>query len=221
MTDKMRDSNRTSRGPFVAFIVVFLVVTISVSIIATVVTFILPESYASTARIRVTPDRPSDTVQVSDTFIATTCETIKSAVVLNSVVEKLNLNESWGKKYFNGERLKTAESLEILKPRLEVAPVRNTMLISITVYSDDKMEAAQIANEIADSYRNYRLQTYNGSLSLPESLVQVTDPAEPGRAPVKPNKPLNIALGLLFGGVIGALLGGIAALMTSKTGSRA
>jgi capsular polysaccharide biosynthesis protein len=218
MTDKMRDSNGTSRAPFVAFIVVFSVVTISVSIIATVVTFILQESYASTARIRVTPDQPSDIVQSNETFIATTCEIIKSAVVLNPVIEKLNLNERWGKKYFNGDRLKTAESLEILKPRLELAPVRNTMLISITVYSDDKMEAAQIANEITDSYRNYRLQ--NGSLSLPESLVQVIDPAKPGLAPVKPNKPLYIALGMLIGGVIGALLGGIAALMTSKTGSR-
>jgi capsular exopolysaccharide synthesis family protein len=35
------------------------------------------------------------------------------------------------------------------------------------------------------------------------TMVQITDPAEPGKVPVKPNKPLNIALGLVFGFIMG------------------
>jgi len=35
------------------------------------------------------------------------------------------------------------------------------------------------------------------------SMVQITDPAEPGKAPVKPNKTVNIVLGLIFGLVMG------------------
>jgi len=36
-----------------------------------------------------------------------------------------------------------------------------------------------------------------------DSMVQVVDPAVPGRLPVKPNKPLNIGLGLIFGLIMG------------------
>jgi capsular exopolysaccharide synthesis family protein len=35
------------------------------------------------------------------------------------------------------------------------------------------------------------------------TMVQVTDPAEPGKSPVKPNKPVNILLGLVFGLIMG------------------
>jgi capsular exopolysaccharide synthesis family protein len=34
-------------------------------------------------------------------------------------------------------------------------------------------------------------------------MVTVTDPAEPGKSPVKPNKTVNIALGLIFGLIMG------------------
>jgi capsular exopolysaccharide synthesis family protein len=34
-------------------------------------------------------------------------------------------------------------------------------------------------------------------------MVQITDAAEPGKAPVKPNKPVNIVLGLIFGLIMG------------------
>ena len=34
-------------------------------------------------------------------------------------------------------------------------------------------------------------------------MVQITDPAEPGKAPVKPNKTVNICLGLVFGLLMG------------------
>ena len=41
-------------------------------------------------------------------------------------------------------------------------------------------------------------------LEIPKTaMVQITDPATPGDAPVKPNKTLNIALGLVFGLVMG------------------
>jgi capsular exopolysaccharide synthesis family protein len=49
--------------------------------------------------------------------------------------------------------------MEILKQRMGLVPVRNTKLISITVYSDDKKEAADLANSIAEAYRTYRIQT--------------------------------------------------------------
>jgi uncharacterized protein involved in exopolysaccharide biosynthesis len=40
-------------------------------------------------------------------FIQTEFEIIQDRVVLGKVIEALNLNVEWGKKYFGGETLKT------------------------------------------------------------------------------------------------------------------
>jgi capsular exopolysaccharide synthesis family protein len=148
---------------------IIITVFLITAIIATAVTFILPESYASTARIRVQKDStdipgmetPSAAVMGYDPyFIQTTFEIMQSEVVLSNVIAHLNLNTKWGEKYFNGETLKTTETMEILKQRMQLAPVKNTELISITVYSDDKQEAADLANAIADAYSNYRIDQH-------------------------------------------------------------
>jgi polysaccharide biosynthesis transport protein len=147
---------------------IIITVFLITAIIATAVTFILPESYASTCRIRVKNDvndiggglaQSYQQSYFDPYFIQTTFEIMQSELVLSNVISALNLNVEWGKKYFNGETLKTTETLEILKQRMGLAPVRNTELISITVYSDDPKEAALLANTIADAYKNYRLET--------------------------------------------------------------
>jgi capsular exopolysaccharide synthesis family protein len=49
-----------------------------------------------------------------------------------------------------------------------------------------------------------KLEAEKLDLNLPQnSMVQITDWAEPGKAPVKPNKTVNIVLGLVFGMVMG------------------
>ena len=145
---------------------IIITVFLITAIVATAVTFLLPESYASTARIRIEPDTISDIRGVGDAmpyaaydpyFIQTEFEVIQDRVVLGNVIESLNLNELWGKKYFGGEMLKTPETMEFLKKRMSLMPVRNTKLIGITVYSEDKNDAAHLANAIAETYRDYRL----------------------------------------------------------------
>ncbi|MGA2279898.1 MAG: polysaccharide biosynthesis tyrosine autokinase [Verrucomicrobiota bacterium] len=145
---------------------IIITVFLITAIVATAVTFLLPESYASTARIRIEPDIISDIRGVGGEapyasydpyFIQTEFEIIQDRVVLGKVIEALNLNVEWGKKYFGGETLKTPETMEFLKRRMSLMPVRNTKLIGITVYSEDKNDAARLANAIAEAYRNYRL----------------------------------------------------------------
>jgi capsular exopolysaccharide synthesis family protein len=145
---------------------IIITVFLITAIVATAVTFLLPESYASTARIRIEPDTISDIRGVSGEvpyaaydpyFIQTEFEIIQDRVVLGKVIETLNLNVEWGKKYFGGETLKTPETMEFLKRRMSLMPVRNTKLIGITVYSEDKNDAARLANVIAETYRDYRL----------------------------------------------------------------
>ncbi|MGD0251855.1 MAG: polysaccharide biosynthesis tyrosine autokinase [Verrucomicrobiota bacterium] len=146
---------------------IIITVFLITAIIATVVTFILPESYASTVRIIVEPDisdislgeeRSVSQAVYDPYFLQTTYELIQSQAVLSNVVSTLSLNVEWGRKYFNGETLKTAEAIEFLKRRMHLDTVRNTKYITITVYSEDKNDAARLANAVADAYQNYRLQ---------------------------------------------------------------
>lgn len=145
---------------------VILAVFLLVVITATLVTFILPESFASTARISIDRDvadiegvAGARTMMGYDPYyIQTQFEIIQSEVVLGKVIEALDLNTHWGKKYSNGEALKTTDTIGILKGRMTLRPVRNTSLIEITVYSEDKDEAARIANAVAETYREHRMQ---------------------------------------------------------------
>ena len=147
---------------------IIITVFLITAIIATAVTFILPESYASTCKVKIENDVNDSTGGVAPTpsqttydpyFIQTTFEIMSSSLVLSNVVNSLNLNAEWGKKYFNGETLKTTESMDILRGRMALAPVRSSKLISITVYSDDPKEAALLANTVAESYKTYRIET--------------------------------------------------------------
>ncbi len=145
---------------------VILAVFLLVFLTATLVTFILPQSFASTARIKIERD-VSDIQEMSGRpqylgydpyFIQTEFEVIQSEVILTNVIDALKLRDTWGKKYANGEKLRTPEAIALLKGRLDLRPVRNTSLIEVRCYSEDKEEAARLANTIAEAYRDYRLE---------------------------------------------------------------
>ncbi len=147
---------------------IIITVFLITAIIATAVTFILPESYSSTCKIWVENEVNDTAGGLAPTpaqagydpyFIQTTFEIMNSTLILSNVIQSLNLNVEWGKKYFNGETLKTTETMNILRGRLALAPVRNTKIISITVYSDDPKEAARLASAMADAYKSYRINT--------------------------------------------------------------
>ena len=243
---------------------------------------VLPESFASTARIKVERDQSDIPGMAGDRlpagydpyYIQTEFELIQSEVILGSVIERLNLNKEWGKKYANGDILKTPETMTLLKGRIDLRPVRNTSLIEIRVYSEKHDEAAVIANAVAGAYRDYRLnermrkifgsirvleQAYDNNNSMirsiraemaevslqqaqrtnrveestrrledlqrfgqvlftklaaekveatlpATSMVQIVDTAMPGLRPVRPNKPLNIMIGIVVGGLGGLFL---------------
>ena len=106
-------------------------------------------------------------------FIQTEFEVIQSEKILGNVIQALDLNKAWGVKYAGGDRLKTTETLEILKRHITLKPVRNTSLIEITVISDKPDEAARIAETIAEEYQKYRLEvrTRHGTTGI-ESLIE-------------------------------------------------
>jgi uncharacterized protein involved in exopolysaccharide biosynthesis len=290
MTDKLASLFGFRVTPAGTFFRVFILVFLLVLITSVAITFILPESYASTARIKIESDAPTANSQppaYDSYFIQTTFEVIRSQPVLEAVINKLNLDVEWGKKYLNGEKLQTSATVELLRQRLQLAPVKNSGLISITVYSDDKNEAAEIANAIAESYQNYRVQIrkevtgdaidalqeqyrdqekrireaqaevevlgqpstgqatsyldktreldnlveFHKTLfskiedkkleaALPGPAFQIIDRAEPGHAPVKPNKPVDIVLGAVAGIFLASGAGTASAFLSFFAGRR-
>ena len=142
-------------------IAVFLLVVIT----TTVVTYMLPETFMSYTRIKVEKDGTDipllgQTMQSSAPdpfFLQTEFEVIQSKTNLYKVIDELDLNKEWSQEYLRQGVLKTQETFEILKDKIDVRQYRNTTMIEIRVYSRNKAEAARIANKIADVYRESRL----------------------------------------------------------------
>src|SRR4051812_26679984 len=160
---------------------VILAVFLLVVITATLVTYILPESFSSIARIKVERDTPDIPGMVDPTsgqrpydpyFIQTEFEVLQSELILGKVVETLKLDEEWGKKYGGGQRLKKSETIDFLKRSMNLRPVRNASLIEIQIFSDKPEEAARIANTIAEVYKNHRLQV---NLDLMETGIKALE----------------------------------------------
>lgn len=74
---------------------------------------------------------------------------IQSKEVLYPVIDNLRLVETWGVS-------SKEEAYTRLLPKLKIAPVRDTILIEIGVFSIDRQEAANIANTIAVIYQKVR-----------------------------------------------------------------
>ena len=213
-----------------AFRVAFVAAFIFVVGASTLVTFLLPESYASTARVRVerVPINAAPAGQANSPepdapyFLQTEVGIIQSTAVLGRVVEQLNLEEEWGKKYNGGMKLSAAFAAEFLRRRISIHPIRNTQLISITAYSEDPREAANLANAITDAYRIHcrdlreKAEGEKSTLLNPKvTSMEVVGPAEPELVPVMPNKPRNIIMGALLGILFGAIIGGASAYIAS------
>ncbi len=129
------------------------------------VTMFLQRQYCGNARIRIQEDRTGTVFTENQNgfiynpyFMETEMKVMKSQAVLDKVIESQGLNAAWGQKYANGQTLTTAETRTILEKLLDLRPVRNTALIDIFFYSEDPNEAARIANEVANVYRDYRLK---------------------------------------------------------------
>ena len=150
---------------------VILAVFLLVVLTTTAVTFLLQETYMSTARIEVGKDTPDigsilqpQTSQIYDPyFIQTEFEKIKSTKVLHQVIQQLNLQNVWAKRW-GTETLKIDEAYKILVDHISLRQSRNTSLIEIRAYSESKQEAADIANKIAEVYRETR-KSYRDDLS--------------------------------------------------------
>lgn len=130
MSEKYSDSPPQIK-PRTLFFLVFIILFTLVFAASMIRNGFKPKSYAGIVRVEVKPremesklTRPAKKT-FSPLLEQTEISVIQSEVVLNKAIWNLNLNTVWGNKYFNGETLKTWESAQILKGRLDVRPIPN------------------------------------------------------------------------------------------------
>ncbi len=208
------------------FLVPFLSVHLLIFGVSALVTAIMPESFVSTARVEIQrreaqpafPGAPFLTSGSYDPyFIQTEFEVIQSETVLGHVIEELQLQNKWGQRYGHGQPLTLHEARTLLLRCLDTRPVRNANLIEIRVFSDRPDEAATIANQVAEDYQAlHRRAGVAGETSLSHVRVQIVDMASPGLRPVRPNKPMNLAIGALAGLLLGTIVGNGTAARKAK-----
>ena len=139
-----------------------LAVAFLVVLSGTVYTLLLPNIYASSSRILVSEDTPEinpfstqqNYMVYNPYFLRTQFEILTSKPILNEVINRLDLKNEWGK---DDEVLPREVALKILRNSINVFQQRDTSLIVINVKRDNPDEAADIANEIAQVYRDSRL----------------------------------------------------------------
>ncbi len=159
---------------------VILAVFLLVAITTTLVTFVLPPRYASTVRIAVEKDA-SDIGGINGEraslgfdpyWVQTEFEKIQSKSILHQVITNLQLTKRWAEKTKDSE-LTQGLAFYLLKKDLTVSQSRNTSLIEIKVESDTPDEAAEIAQKIAEVYRDTRLAAWRERSS--EGLKSLQD----------------------------------------------
>jgi capsular exopolysaccharide synthesis family protein len=155
-------------------VLVFLLVVITTG----VVTYFLPKQYESSVTMQI---NQNDTyLKVFDDrgggggfdprFITTQFEIIQRKEILYPVIEALGLEQKWKKLYGVVGREQT---LFRLRKMIDVREIRNTELIQISVLDQDKNEASEIANRIAEEYQRRRIGEQQGTVN--RSLIQLKD----------------------------------------------
>jgi succinoglycan biosynthesis transport protein ExoP len=166
MLEKISEITSPGLTPLRSFLTVSVIVFLMVFGATAVVTFLLPETYASVVRIRIEPAAaasgqptlPATGWAYDPYLIQTEFEILRSSAVLGEVVERLGLSAKWGSDREEGQALTIPEAIQLLAARVEVRPVRNTSLLEIRAFSSDPNEAAAIANTVADVYHYQRVE---------------------------------------------------------------
>ncbi len=157
-------------------LVIFLLVVTTTGVL----TYLMPRQYLANALIQVQQNadfeifqRSSGSMGVDPRFTSTQFEIIKSKEILDPVIEELGLAAKWAEEYELRSPALIARKLDSM---LGLEEVRNTDLISISVLSPEKAEAALIANTIADQYQKARIreqqQWVSRSLATLEAEVE-------------------------------------------------
>ncbi|MCC6234505.1 MAG: hypothetical protein IT580_17815 [Verrucomicrobiales bacterium] len=174
-------------------------------------TLLMTPAYRSTAHVRVDFEGgpaglPGSTVY-DPYLLRTEAEVVAAYDSLARVAEQLSLASQWSAKYLRQGTLVTPEVVPLLRDRVEVVPLRNTMILEVRAWDADPQTAAAIANALAEEYVSQRRAGRTAAVLI--------DRAEPGLRPMRPNVPLNVSTGFVLACGFGL---GVASLTWLATG---
>lgn len=146
---------------------VILAVALLTIVTGTAYTLMMPKKFTATTQLEVREDamdvdpfyeRQASRMGYNPFFLMTQEKIMKSRPVLTAVIRNLNLQKVWGME-FNEDKSPVAPelALQILSRSLRVEQDRDTTLMNISATSEDAKLAAEIANEVANVYRDRRL----------------------------------------------------------------
>ena len=172
----------------------FIAFAVFTPVLTTIVTFMLPETFASSAKILHRAANPA--------LLAVAAQKTVSPTNLDQVIRELNLTAAWGRKYKQPGDLSLEKCRQLLTRMVRIENPRRSSIISIKVFSDDKVEAATIANQLTAVH----IRASPGSV--------VVDRAIPNPVAARPNKKINIIIGSFAG--VTFLVVGIGLLISSR-----
>ncbi|MCM3033896.1 YveK family protein [Niallia sp. MER 6] len=159
--------------------------------------FLLTPVYKSSTQILVNQTKTDEStfyntneVQTNIQLISTYSVILKSAAILNSVKEELNLNMN----------------VSSLNNKITVENAQNSQIMTVSVTDADPKVALEIANKTAEVFEKEikKIMSVDNVTILP-----LADDQE-NQSPISPNPPINI----IIAGVIGLLVGiGLAFLL--------
>jgi uncharacterized protein involved in exopolysaccharide biosynthesis len=207
--------------------------TLLVAVVAAVaVSALLPARWTASASVLLEwkgPDPTSGMLisgQTRPEHLATQIEIIKSRNVALKVVDALKLHESqriqqdWSDATQGRGSLKVWIADRLLK-QLDAEPVRDSSVVSIKFSGAEPAFAASVANAFADAYASTNVelqlegarravgtsgQASAASLSAMQPSAAILSPAVESIRPSFPNWPLNLALAVVIGAVLGVLI---------------
>ncbi|MEO6741156.1 MAG: polysaccharide biosynthesis tyrosine autokinase [Chthoniobacteraceae bacterium] len=150
-----------------------------VMVTAGVYVFFLPRQFYSQVTVEIKPDtfnRGTDvgsanaTGRTDQQFLATQIQVLKKSEILNPVIEKLDLVKKLSPP---GMQMPLQWVTENLSRSMIVQEQRNTTLVDIGIYHTDKQLAADVANTVAVTYRDKRIEELHKNMD--QTLAEMKD----------------------------------------------
>ncbi len=150
--------------------------------------FFLPREYYSRVTVEIKPDNNKglDPINMGGmnradpTFISTQFNILKKTEILYPVIQKLDLVSKLSPA---GSPMSPSWVARVLEKSMNVQEQRNTTLIEVGIYNTDARLAADIANTIATTYRDKRIDDLKKNVD--QTLAEMRDELDNKRTDVK------------------------------------
>ncbi len=137
------------------FFPVFAVVLFFVMITTSVITFIIPETFASKSVVHFDENHITESL---GEFLIPEREIFRSEHFQNLLLDKL-LAKNWSRKPHYIPPLSRADFSKLVENSFKVKATSDSPTIEIDAFASTPQDAAELANAIAETYQLYRLET--------------------------------------------------------------